>query len=207
MGMGKRYQLDPGLAMTEAVQTGRPARRDHYENLDGSFAGILTDRMGLRSGVAIPILVEGRIWGTLGIATSRGPFPAHTEQRLASFTELIALAIANADSRSQTLRLLEEQAALRRVATLVATGPSQTEVSRVVADEVRRLLGVEDAGVCRYEPDGTGVLGRTSARVRRAGRSTMLPVPRRCGAPGDPPVSTRTGGRMPMGPSRINCAG
>jgi GAF domain-containing protein len=158
MGVGKRYQLDPGLAMTEAVRTGRPARRDHYENLEGTFAGILINRMGLRSGVAIPILVEGRIWGTLGIATSRGPFPAHTEQRLASFTELIALAIANADSRSQTLQLLEEQAALRRVATLVATGPSPTEVSRVVADEVRRLLGVEDAGVCRYEPDGTGVL-------------------------------------------------
>ncbi len=158
MGVGKRYQLDPGLAMTEAVQTGRPARRDRYENIDGPFAGILIDRMGLRSAVAIPILVEGRIWGTLGIATSRGPFPADTEQRLASFTELIALAIANADSRSQTLRLLEEQAALRRVATLVATGPSPTEVSRVVADEVRRLLGVEDAGVCRYEPDGTGAL-------------------------------------------------
>jgi signal transduction histidine kinase len=68
------------------------------------------------------------------------------------------MAIANTDNRAQTLQLLQEQAALRRVATLVATGPSPMEVSRVVAGEVRRLLGVEDAAVCRYEPDGTGVL-------------------------------------------------
>jgi signal transduction histidine kinase len=157
LGVGRRYALDPGLAMTDAVRTGRPARRDAYDQLDGADSE-LVQRLGLRSGVAIPIIVKGHVWGTLGIATSSGPFPADTEQRLANFTELIALAIANTDDRSQTLRLLQEQAALRRVAMLVATGPSPAEVSRVVADEVRRLLGIEDASVCRYEPDGTGVL-------------------------------------------------
>jgi hypothetical protein len=45
-----------------------------------------------------------------------------TEARLASFTELLATAIANAESRAGLARLAEEQAALRRVATLVARG-------------------------------------------------------------------------------------
>jgi signal transduction histidine kinase len=155
--VGNRYVLDPGLAMTEALRTGRPARRDRYDDLRGPYAEII-GRLGLRSGVAIPILVHGQVWGTLGIATSRGPFPPGTEGRLASFTELIALAIGNAESRAQVLRLLAEQGALERVATLVATGPSAAEVSRAVAVEIRELLGVSDAGVCRFEPDGASVL-------------------------------------------------
>ncbi len=157
MDVGNRYVLDPGLAMTEALRTGRPARRDRYDDLRGPYAEII-GRLGLRSGVAIPILVHGQVWGTLGIATSRGPFPPGTEGRLASFTELIALAIGNAESRAQVLRLLAEQGALERVATLVATGPSAAEVSRAVAVEIRELLGVSDAGVCRFEPDGASVL-------------------------------------------------
>jgi GAF domain-containing protein len=158
MGVGNRYVLDPGLAMTEALRTGRPARRDRYDDHLGAPYAEMIGRMRLRSGVAIPILVHGQVWGTLGIATSSGPFPPGTERRLASFTELIALAIGNAESRAQVLRLLAEQGALERVATLVATGPSAAEVARAVALEIRGLLGVSDTGVCRFGPDGASVL-------------------------------------------------
>ena len=48
--------------------------------------------------------------------------PADTEARLTQFTELLATAVANAESRAELARLAEEQAALRRVATLVARG-------------------------------------------------------------------------------------
>jgi hypothetical protein len=44
------------------------------------------------------------------------------------------------------------------VTALVATRPSPADVSRVVAEEVRGLIGVVDAGVCRYGPDGTTIL-------------------------------------------------
>jgi hypothetical protein len=48
--------------------------------------------------------------------------PAAMEARLTQFTELLAMAIANAESHAGLARLAEEQVALRRVATLVAAG-------------------------------------------------------------------------------------
>ena len=56
-------------------------------------------------------------------------------------------------------RLAQEQAALRRVATLVARGATPEEVFTAVAGEVGQLLRVELATLFRYEP------GRTAASV------------------------------------------
>jgi signal transduction histidine kinase len=81
--------------------------------------------------------------------------PADTEARLTQFTELLATAVANAESRAGLARLAEEQAALRRVATLVARGAVSEELFAAVASEVGGLLSVDMANVCRYEPDGT----------------------------------------------------
>ena len=104
----------------------------------------------------MPISVEGRPWGLILVAYTRDQqLPADTEARLASFTELVATAIANAESRAALARLAEEQAALRRVATLVARGAAPEEVFAAVTDEFARLVPVDVAGMARYEPDGT----------------------------------------------------
>jgi signal transduction histidine kinase len=52
-------------------------------------------------------------------------------------------------------RVAEEQAALRRVATLVAGQATAEEIFGAVAEEVARLLGADRGAVGRYEPDGT----------------------------------------------------
>jgi K+-sensing histidine kinase KdpD len=54
--------------------------------------------------------------------------------------------------------LVEEQAALRRVATLVAREPSPAEVFATVADEVGRLLRADLTSMLRYETDGTATV-------------------------------------------------
>ena len=70
-----------------------------------------------------PIMVEGRLWGAmLAAGTHDAPLPPDTESRIEQFTELMATAIANAEARAEVARLADEQAALRRVATLVAQG-------------------------------------------------------------------------------------
>jgi PAS domain S-box-containing protein len=51
-------------------------------------------------------------------------------------------------------RLAQEQAALRRVATLVAAGATPDEIFSAAIDEVGRLFGSEMACVARFEPDG-----------------------------------------------------
>jgi len=51
--------------------------------------------------VAVPVVVEGRIWGGLASTTSGNPPPADTEDRLARFADLAAAAIANAENREK----------------------------------------------------------------------------------------------------------
>ena len=51
--------------------------------------------------IASPIVVEGRLWGAIGAAARRERLGEDTEQRLADFTELVATAIANAESRAE----------------------------------------------------------------------------------------------------------
>ena len=51
-------------------------------------------------------------------------------------------------------RFGKEQAALRRVATLVGLGAASEEVFAAVTMEVGRLLGTDYASSLRYEPDG-----------------------------------------------------
>jgi signal transduction histidine kinase len=56
---------------------------------------------GFPSSVATPVIVEGRLWGMIAAGSSgEESLPADTEARLASFTELVATAIANAESRA-----------------------------------------------------------------------------------------------------------
>ena len=66
--------------------------------------------------------------------------------------------------------LAEEQAALRRVATLVARGVPAGEVFRAVTEEVGRLLPAEYAHLIRYEPGDTATalapFGRTTTSCR-----------------------------------------
>jgi hypothetical protein len=50
-------------------------------------------------------------------------------------------------------RLVAEQAALRRVATLVARGVEPLEVFGAVADEMRRCAPADTAGLWRFESD------------------------------------------------------
>jgi signal transduction histidine kinase len=83
------------------------------------------------------------------------PLPADTEARLASFTELLAMAIANAESHAGLARLVEEQTALRRVATLVARGAPPDALFAAVVEEVERVFSSQHVGMARYESDGT----------------------------------------------------
>ena len=120
--IGSHWPLDsPGVIAT-VRETGRPARVEDYAHLTGEIAAVVRGA-GMRSAVASPIVVEsvcGEPWWFS--APRHEPLPADTEARLTDFTELVATAIANAESRDALARLADEQAALRRVATLVASG-------------------------------------------------------------------------------------
>jgi GAF domain-containing protein len=153
--VGTRWPLGGKNLSTIVARTGRVARMNSYADASGPI-GVASRETGVRSGVATPIMVEGRLWGVMPAdSTLEQPLPANMEARLGSFTELVATAIADAESRSALARLAEEQAALRRVATLVARGASPEEVFAAVVTEVGHLLDVDLVSLGRYEPEGT----------------------------------------------------
>jgi len=165
--LGERHTLEGDNIATRVRQTGRPARLDvsQLQSASGSIAARLRS-MGLRCTVGAPIIVNGRVWGTAAVGSSApDPLPPDAEARIGDFADLVATAIANADahfqlqdSRDSLGVLARQQAALRRVATLVARGVSQSDVFTAVAEEMARCLGVDNAEVHRYEPDGTTVI-------------------------------------------------
>jgi signal transduction histidine kinase len=139
-------------------ERGCSARVDDYDKLPDKSAADAR-RLGMRSGVGAPIIIDGHLWGAIA-ATSGDwePLGPSAESKVAGFTELVATAISNAEARAEAGRLGEEQAALRRVATLVARGCSPNEVFAQVAEEVGLLVGVESAWMQRYTAEGNGTL-------------------------------------------------
>jgi signal transduction histidine kinase len=143
---------------TLVFETGRPVRVDDDSQASGPVADAVRG-LGARAGVGVPISVEGRLWGVMRVATTREePLPADTEARLAAFTELVGSAIANAQARVELRGYAEEQAALRRVATLVARAAPPQEVFAAVAEEVARVTSADLTGLNRYDADGAATI-------------------------------------------------
>ncbi len=157
---GTRIGVGGRNVHTLVFQTGRAARLDDYAGVSGAAADVARE-FGFRAAVGAPISVEGRLWGVMAVAsTHEQPLPADTEARLAGFTELAATAIANAQARVELRGFAEEQAALRRVATLVARAAPPQEVFAAVTAEVGRVLSADGTIMSRYEPeDAATVVG------------------------------------------------
>ena len=125
-----------------------------------------TERMLLEQlpGPADPVRFQNQLtcsdasqrWVEWSVVRVRGRFYAigrdMTEHREAQDQLLRARAIVEA-SREEVRMLAEQQAALRRVATLVAREVSPSEVFSAVADEMARCLHVGHATVYRCDPD------------------------------------------------------
>jgi signal transduction histidine kinase len=147
-----RWPLDGDRLATRIVNTGLATREDAWADVSGPIADFIRDQLHVRSTVGSPILLEGRVWGALFVhSTHLEPLPADTERRLGRFAQLVATATANAEARAGLERLVEEQAALRRVAELVARGAAASEVFATVAEELGKLTKVEGAKMLRYE--------------------------------------------------------
>jgi PAS domain S-box-containing protein len=165
LGVGSRMPQDPGSLAAQVFETQGPARIDDFSTLPGT-TGDLARAAGLGSGCAGPIVVNGALWGKMCVFSGGGMvLPLGTENRLSEFIELIATAVANFESRAdlaaseaRARELAEEQAALRRVATLVAEGATPNHVFDAVRDEVEQMFGIPNTILMRFDPDGVATL-------------------------------------------------
>jgi signal transduction histidine kinase len=97
--VGPGVPLEGDAAVAKVSRSGRPERVDDYGAVGGRLVEMIR-AAGIASSVAAPITVAGRLWGAI-VATTGEPnsFPEGTEQRIASFAELVSNALANADAR------------------------------------------------------------------------------------------------------------
>jgi signal transduction histidine kinase len=150
---GRVYSFGGDTITARVVESGRPERIDTADALTTDFARERWADLGLQASIGAPIVVDGRIWGV--VTTSRttldDPFPTGAEERLGHFAALVAQAIANAEARREVAVLAEEQAALRRIATLVAAGKPQAEVLDAVTREVGALYRAESVYLVRWQ--------------------------------------------------------
>jgi len=163
--IGTRVPLGGQNVTSLVFRTGRAARLDDYGDATGRIAEVATAG-GMRSAVGTPIHVEARLWGAMIAASTHDDAPPpDTESRMGQFTELMATAIANAEARAEVARLADEQAALRRVATLVAQGAPPPAVFDAATAEVSRLVGASAVTLARYEDDGLVVLAHRATDI------------------------------------------
>jgi signal transduction histidine kinase len=156
---GDRFRVDGRSVVATVLREGNACRIDNYSAAISGEIGERGRQYGIGSAAGCPIVVRGRPWGVLSVATyAEKPLPPETERRVAQFTELVATAIANADARAEIERLAQEQEALRRVATLVAEQASSEEVFGAVVEQVGRLVDADDAAMARYVSEDTGCI-------------------------------------------------
>jgi signal transduction histidine kinase len=101
LATGRRFSLlGPSIA-AEVLHAPGPARVDSFAGADGAIAEEART-LGIRSSVGCPVLVEGRLWGVIAASSRReGAFAPEAESQIGEFTDLVATAIANADSRDE----------------------------------------------------------------------------------------------------------
>jgi signal transduction histidine kinase len=150
---GTRWPLDDVDSSSEVWRTGRPAR------LVGDHVSARLRRMGVQSVVACPVTVDGRRWGAVTAWSTGTTLPADAEQRMARFTDLVAMAIGNADNQAQL--------AASRARVVAASDDARRRIERDLHDGAQQRivsLGLElrllQAGVPDDLPEVRDGLGR-----------------------------------------------
>jgi signal transduction histidine kinase len=137
LAVDSRIPLEGASIAAQVLETGRPARVDSFAGASGPIAEE-AHALGIRSSVGCPIVVGGRTWGVIAASTRRtAPFPPDTESRIANFTELVAMAVSNAEARADLVdsraRLLTAgDEARRRVAQDLHDGAQQRLVHTIL---------------------------------------------------------------------------
>ena len=178
LAVGMRFPLDGSSIARDVRRTGGPVRLESFTGATGAIAAE-AHAVGIRSSVGCPIIVAGQLWGVIAASTRRDePFPADAESQIARFTELVATAVESAEAREELRRIAEEQAALRRVATLVARGMGPDLVFAAVAEEIGALLHADATALIRFEPNGEATfLGGHGWTVQRVPGTRFEPPP------------------------------
>jgi signal transduction histidine kinase len=130
--VGSRGVLDGRGLVGRILRTRAPVRIEDFDEVGGAVAAQMRE-LGIRSAVAGPIVLGGRIWGALSAAWPEGvPMPAGAEDRIAAFAELVSYAIENAETR--------EELAASRARIVEAADEQRRRIERDLHDGAQQQL-------------------------------------------------------------------
>jgi signal transduction histidine kinase len=130
--VGTRDVLPEAGVIAMVLRSGTSARVDDYEGISGPVRQMVCE-LGIRSAVGAPVVVEGRVWGAMVVASNNpAPLPPDSELRLAGFTELVATAISNAANRAQL--------AASRARIVATADETRRQIERDLHDGIQQRL-------------------------------------------------------------------
>ena len=95
--LGTALRVDESSAVAAIVRSGAPEIVAYDEHAQGTIGRIR--RRGLRIGAAAPVRVHDQLWGAIAIgSTTPAAIDALVLERLASFAQLVEIAIGNAEA-------------------------------------------------------------------------------------------------------------
>src|ERR687897_3639149 len=116
----------------QMLRTSRPVRIEDFEAVGGVVAALMRE-LGIRSGVGAPIVIGGRVWGALTTVWPGADLaPPGAEDRLAAFTELVAYAVQNAQTR--------DELAASRARLVEAADEARRQIERDLHDGAQQRL-------------------------------------------------------------------
>jgi len=153
--IGSRITFEPATLPDRVLRGGAVVRVDDYT---AERDAELARSFGLAAAVAAPVRVAGAVWGMLAVTSAAAPLPPATEPRLDAFVRLATAAVGGSQARTELQALADEQAALRRVAELVARGAASEEVFVALSREASALLGDLPVALMVYDDSGAHVV-------------------------------------------------
>jgi signal transduction histidine kinase len=182
VGSAQPVELDDARAIIEAFRTGRPARADGGDDsLASGPVGCYRCLVAGHPVVASPIVVEGHLWGAITAAPTRKLLPAQIEGRMADFTALVGLVVANAESRTELMASRARVAAAgdearRRIQRDLHDGAQQRLVTTILALKLaRQALGDTTGPAVELVDEALAHAGRANAELRQLAHG-ILPL-------------------------------
>ncbi|GGQ26512.1 hypothetical protein GCM10010187_48820 [Actinomadura coerulea] len=129
--VGTRVSTEGQNLAAKVLRTGKPSRIDSYADAPGDLAAALR-RYDIGAAVAVPVVVNGRVWGLAAASNRNDPLPDGIEWRLSRFTDLLGTAIANAQARDDLIA--------SRARVVAATDQTRQRIERDLHDGTQQRL-------------------------------------------------------------------
>ena len=142
--------------ITRAVAEGRPVQMEDSQADPDYIFKEASREAGIRSYLAVPMMREGRVVGSMSVARPEpGLFPDRLVKLLQTFADQAVIAIENVRLFNETREALEQQTATGEVLKVISSSVADTApVFEKILESGQRLFATEQMGVFLVGDDG-----------------------------------------------------